>query len=92
MTTLRKKYSVKSKVKIALEAIKGEKTTAEITSTYGIHATQVNTWKKQALESIPEAFSAKRKKQENDQQELIGELYKQIGQLKVENDFLKKSL
>jgi len=92
MTTLRKKHSIKSKVKIALEAIKGEKTTAEITSTYGIHATQVNTWKKQALESIPEAFSAKRKKQENDQQELIGELYKQIGQLKVENDFLKKSL
>jgi transposase-like protein len=92
MTTLRKKHSVKSKGKIALEAIKGEKTTAEITSTYGIHATQVNTWKKQALESIPEAFSAKRKKQENDQQELIGELYKQIGQLKVENDFLKKNL
>ncbi len=92
MTTLRKKHSVKNKVKIALEAIKGEKTTAEITSTYGIHATQVNTWKKQALESIPEAFSAKRKKQENDQQELLGELYKQIGQLTVENDFLKKSL
>ncbi len=92
MTTLRKKHSTKSKVKIALEAIKGEKTTAEITSTYGVHATQVNTWKKQALESIPEAFSAKRKKQEDDQQELIGELYKQIGQLKVENDFLKKSL
>ena len=92
MTTLRKKHPVKTKVKIALEAIKGEKTTAEITSTYGIHATQVNSWKKQALESIPEAFSAKRKKQENDQQELIGELYKQIGQLKVENDFLKKSL
>jgi len=92
MTTLRKKHSTKSKVKIALEAIKGERTTAEITSTYGVHATQVNTWKKQALEIIPEAFSAKRKKQENDQQELISELYKQIGQLKVESDFLKKSL
>ncbi len=91
MTTLRKKHTTKTKVKIALEAIKGDKTIAEITSTYGIHATQVNTWKKQALESIPEAFSAKRKKQESDQQELIDELYKQIGQLKVENDFLKKS-
>ncbi len=91
MTTLRKKHTTKTKVKIALEAIKEDKTTAEITSMYGIHATQVNTWKKQALESIPEAFSAKRKKQESDQQELIDELYKQIGQLKVENDFLKKS-
>ena len=92
MTTLRKKHPVKTKVKIAIEAIKGEKTTAEITSTYGVHATQVNAWKKQVLESIPEAFSAKRKKQDNDHQELIGELYKQIGQLKVENDFLKKNL
>lgn len=91
MTTLRKNHTTKTKVKIALEAIKGDKTTAEITSTYGIHATQVNAWKKQALESIPEAFSAKRKKQESNQQELIDELYKQIGQLKVENDFLKKS-
>ena len=91
MTILRKKHTVQTKVKIALEAIKGDKTIAEITSTYGIHATQVTSWKKQALESIPEAFSTKRKKHESDQQELIDELYKQIGQLKVENDFLKKS-
>ena len=91
MTAVRKKHTVQTKVKIALEAIKGEKTIAEITSNYGIHATQVTSWKKQALESIPEAFSTKRKKQESDQQELIDELYKQIGQLKVENDFLKKS-
>lgn len=91
MSTLRKKHTIQTKVKIALEAIKGDKTTAEITSIYGIHASQINTWKKQALESIPEAFSAKRKKYDSEQQELIDELYKQIGQLKVENDFLKKS-
>jgi len=68
-----------------------EKTASEITSNYGIHISQVNNWKKQALESIPDAFSGKRKKHDADQQELIDELYKQIGQLKVENDFLKKN-
>lgn len=91
MTTIRKKHSIQTKVKVALEAIKGEKTTSEITSNYGIHISQINNWKKQALDSIPDAFSGKRKKHDTHQQELIDELYKQIGQLKVENDFLKKT-
>jgi hypothetical protein len=55
-------------------AIKGSKTTAELTSTYGIHATQINNWKKAALDIIPEAFSSKRKRVENDQQALVDEL------------------
>ncbi len=92
MGTIRKKHTTQTKIKIALEAIKGEKTTAEITSKYGIHSTQISAWKKQAIEILPEAFSSKRKKAENDQQMLIDELYKQIGQLKVENEFLKKNL
>lgn len=91
MTISRKKHSVQTKVKVVLEVLKGEKTTAEITAKYGIHATQMNNWKKAVLEVLPEAFSNKRKQQENDQQALIDELYKQIGQLKVENDFLKKN-
>ena len=90
MTTMRTKYTIQTKVKVALAAIKGDKTSAELTSTYGIHITQINNWKKQALEVIPGAFSAKKKKQADEQQELSDELYKQIGQLKVENDFLKK--
>ena len=69
-----------------------EKTIAEITAKYGIHATQINLWKKAVLTVLPEAFSSKRKRQEEDQQALIDELYKQIGQLKVENEFLKKTL
>ncbi|MDZ4153721.1 transposase [Methylicorpusculum sp.] len=91
MTISRKKHSVQTKVKVVLEVLKGEMTTAEITAKYGIHATQMNNWKKAVLEVLPEAFSNKRKLQENDQQALIDELYKQIGQLKVENDFLKKN-
>ena len=79
-------------MKVALEALKGEKTTAELTAKYSIHATQINNWRKAVLDVLPEAFSNKRKRQEDDQQALIDELYKQIGQLKVENDFLKKKL
>ena len=92
MTINRKNHSTQTKVKVALEAIKGEKTTAEITAKYSIHATQINNWKKSVLEILPEAFSNKRKRQEDDQQVLMDELYKQIGQLKVENEFLKKKL
>ena len=92
MSTLRKNHSVQTKVKVALEAIKGEKSMAELTSQYSIHPTQINNWKKQALDSIPEAFSGKRKRLENANDELLDELYKQIGQLKVENEFLKKNI
>ena len=92
MVGIRKTHPLQTKVKVAIEAIKGEKTASEMTSKYGIHTTQINNWKKQALEQIPNAFSRKRKKQKESQQKLIDELYRQIGQLKVENDFLKKNI
>ncbi len=91
MTISRKKHSTQTKVKVALEALKGDKTIAELTAKYSIHATQINQWKKAVVAILPEAFSTRRKRQEEDQQSLIDELYKQIGQLKVENDFLKKN-
>ncbi len=92
MTATRKRHSTQTKVKVAVEAIKGEKTTAELTAKYGVHASQISSWKKQALEVIPEAFSNKRARSETDQQALIDELYKQIGQLTVERDWLKKNI
>jgi len=92
MTISRKKHSTQTKVKVVLETLKGEKTQAEITAKYGIHSTQINNWKKAALEILPEAFSSQRKRTEDDQQALIDELYKQIRQLKVENEFLKKTV
>ncbi len=92
MTRIRKTHPLNTKVKVALEAIKGEKTTSEITSQYSIHVSQINNWKKQALEQIPNAFSHKRKRQKEDQQKLVDELYRQIGKLKVENEFLKKNI
>jgi len=91
MTLTRKRHSIQTKVKVALEAIRGARTTAEISSQYSVHATQINTWKKQALEAIAEAFSSKRKRREDDQEALVDELYRQIGQLTVQRDWLKKS-
>jgi transposase len=89
MSTKRKKFSAAEKFRIALEAIKGELTIAEISAKYRVHATQINKWKKQALDYLATAFADKLKPQEH-HEEKFAELYQQIGQLKVENDFLKK--
>ena len=92
MAGVRKTHSVQFKTKVAIEAIKEHKTINEMTGEYGIHASQLSRWKKQALKIIPEAFTGKKDRQQIDQQALIEQLYQQIGQLKVECEFLKKSL
>ncbi len=86
----RNNYSSDFKTKVAVAAIKGDKTINEIASVYGVHPNQVMSWKKQALETIPDAFSGKRVRAEKDDEELKSQLYQQIGQLKVELDWLKK--
>lgn len=90
MSEKRKKYTPAEKAKIALEAIKSELTLAQISCKYGAHATQINAWKKQALTLLPDIFSDKSKQEKNNHASELGELYEQIGRLKVENDFLKK--
>jgi transposase len=92
MAGVRKTHSAQFKTKVAIEAIKEHKTVNELTSEYGIHASQLSSWKKQALEIIPQAFVGKKDKSQTDQQALIERLYQQIGQLTVECEFLKKSL
>jgi transposase len=86
----RNRYEAEFKCRIALEALREEKTISEMASQYGIHPNQISAWKKQALEYLPEVFSKRRQKAENEHEELIAELYRQIGQLKVERDWLKK--
>ncbi len=86
----KKRYGSKYKAKVALESIKGEKTAAELASQYGVHATQITRWKKHMLENLPELFSNKHEKDREDAEKLQAELYRQIGQLKVELDWLKK--
>jgi len=90
MIKSRRKFTPAEKSKIALAAIKGELTIAEIASKYSVHPTQINKWKKQALAQLPEAFTGKQKQIEQDHTEELSHLYEQIGRLKVENEFLKK--
>ena len=90
MSGKRTRYSATEKAKIALEAIKGEKTVAEIVAKYSVHATQVNQWRRQALTQLAETFSGKHKRERTDDATKLSELYEQIGRLKVENEFLKK--
>ena len=86
----RKQYEAGLKAKVAVEAIKGQRTINEIASAYGIHPHQVTQWKKQALEQLPEIFSNGRARSQQADEELRDQLYQQIGQLKVELDWLKK--
>ena len=78
------------KGKVALEAIEGEKTLTQIASDYKIHVSQIRQWKKRLLEEIPGLFSRKQEKSQAEAEELTSELYRQIGQMKVELDWVKK--
>lgn len=90
MKDRRNKFTGEFKTKIALEAIKGHRTVSEIASEYGVHPQQITQWKKQALDGLPDVLTDKRRKRKEDQNALVSELYQQIGQLKVELDWLKK--
>ena len=77
-------------MRVALEAIKGQKTANEIASEYGVHPTQIAQWKKQALDELSTVFERSNSERAKSEEALIASLYQQIGQLKVEVDFLKK--
>jgi transposase-like protein len=87
----RKIHSPEFKAKVALAALKNEETTAQLASRFGIHPTMVSTWKRQLLDSAPDLFD-KGHKSRKDAETQTAELYRQIGQLKVENDFLSRKL
>lgn len=85
----RKRHTAQFKAKVAVEALRERNTASQIASQFEVHATQVSQWKKQALEILVEGFkSPSGKKQDGEFSE--DELYSQIGQLKVELDWLKK--
>lgn len=80
------------KAKVAIEALKETKTISQLASHFGVHPTQINSWKHKAQEGLKQLFADKRKRVDKDQEELIRELYQQIGQLTVERDWLKKKV
>ena len=92
MTKPRRKHLAAFKARVVLELLKEEKTSGQIASQFGVHPTQIRHWKKQALEGMEEVFANGYKGELVQKDELIEQLYQQIGQLKVESDFLKKKM
>ena len=87
----RKQYTASFKAKVALEAIRGEKTLSQLAAEHGIHQTQIATWKRQATESVAEAFAHKKVSKEKEHEQTVEQLHAKIGQLLVEKDFLLKA-
>jgi len=90
MHGMRRQHDAAVKAKVALEAIRGEKTIAQIAGEFGIHPNQIRLWRDRALAALPAVFSKGAVRSEKDHAELEEELFRQIGRLKVENDWLKK--
>jgi len=90
MTIKVKNYTANEKAVIALEALKGNLTYAEISSKYKVHTTQIVRWKQQLKTNIADIFNKGNSKNDIEKEQLIEDLYKQIGQLTVERDWLKK--
>jgi transposase-like protein len=85
-----KPHSAQFKFKVALEAIKENKTLNELASEYGLHPSQISAWKQQLLSEGPSVFGTNTTGQQREQEALQAELYEQIGRLKMELEWLKK--
>ena len=90
MTTTRKQYSPSFKARVALEAIRGEKTLSQLGSHFKVHPIQIGKWRKSAVEQLPELFVDGRTRKGQPAESGKDALYEEIGRLKVELDWLKK--
>ena len=91
-TSKRRQFSDKFKAKVAVEAINGMKTLAELSSDYKVHPNQISVWKKQLLTNAPELFSQGKKRQLKSKNEITAPLYEEIGRLKMDIKWLEKKL
>lgn len=90
MENLRRKHTPAFKAKVALEALREQKTSGELVSLYQVHPGQIRNWKATATKGLIDLFTDKRKNGEQDREELIQELYRQLGQLNADLNWLKK--
>jgi len=91
MSQKRKQHSSQFKAKVALAALQNQETTAQLSSRFGVHPTMISVWKRQLLDGAAELFDRNQTARRKTESQL-DELYRQIGQLKVENDFLARKL
>jgi transposase-like protein len=89
-TRKRRQFTAEFKARVAIEAIKGQKTIQEIAAHYEVHPNMVTTWKRQALAELPQVFSDQRSRAAESDEALKDALYQQIGKLQVQLDWLKK--
>ena len=92
MTMQRRQHSAEFKAKVALEALRGERTINALAAEYGVHPVHITQWKKVLLEEVPKLFSSRRGAKPKEEEALQAALSQQIGQLKVELDWLKKKV
>ena len=88
----RKNHTKEFKAKVAVAALREDRTLSELSSTYGVHPIQIGKWKKTAVEGLPRVFDGKGTPEERERKALVERLYGKIGEIEVENDWLKKKL
>ncbi len=89
--TKRKKHSAEFKARVALEALSGAHTIAELSARHSVHPNMISQWKRKAMDGLPELFSKKSERVQASSEAEVKELHAKIGQLTVENDFLSKA-
>ncbi len=92
MGAKRRRIEAGVKAKVALAALRGDRTTSQMVSAFGVHATQIGQWKRRLLEGAAELFSDDRRREVQEQEALVAELYEQIGRLQMELGWLKKKV
>lgn len=91
MSNKRKRYNPEFKAKVAMAALKNEETMSELAARFGVHPTMIAAWKRALLDGAPDIFD-KNQKTKKQSEEHVNELYRQIGRLQVERDFLSRKL
>ena len=92
MASKRRQFSAEFKAKVAIEALKGQRTVADLAGQHQVHPNQITQWKKQLLEAAEQVFSVRQAADRQQQEELTARLYQQIRQMKVELDWLNTKL